>query len=188
MEPTENGNQNLPKVQKSVLGQEKKRCTVEGCDRIITAKGLCTVHYQRVRKNGSIALKRRQDGEGSVVNSGYISFWNGGDRKLGHIIVAETALGKSLPKGAVVHHVDGNKGNNDRENLVICENAKYHHLLHIREMAYRETGDYNKRKCSYCKEYDAKENLTSYSEETKYFHSECKRSYQKRKYAEKRAD
>ena len=47
-----------------------------------------------------------------------------------HREVAERALGKPLPKGAIVHHVDGNRLNNAPSNLVICQDASYHALLH----------------------------------------------------------
>lgn len=48
-----------------------------------------------------------------------------------HLIIAERALGKSLPAGAEIHHLDGNKSNNQNNNLIICQNRKYHGLLHI---------------------------------------------------------
>lgn len=47
-----------------------------------------------------------------------------------HRVRAEQALGKPLPKGAVVHHADGTKS--ERSVLVICESIAYHHLLHAR--------------------------------------------------------
>src|SRR5690242_4368171 len=49
-----------------------------------------------------------------------------------HVMLAEKALGKQLPRGAQVHHVDGNKQNNAPNNLVVCEDASYHRLLHQR--------------------------------------------------------
>jgi len=49
-----------------------------------------------------------------------------------HIAIAERALGHALPTGAVVHHHDRNKANNANRNLVICENASYHALIHAR--------------------------------------------------------
>ncbi len=70
-----------------------------------------------------------------------------------HVIIAENALGKILPKGAEVHHIDGYYWNNDRTNLVICENVKYHRLLHVRKRILDMGGDPNIHKtCSKCKQ------------------------------------
>jgi hypothetical protein len=49
-----------------------------------------------------------------------------------HVLVAERALGKFLPPGAMVHHVNEVKADNRGANLVICENHAYHQLLHRR--------------------------------------------------------
>ena len=50
-----------------------------------------------------------------------------------HILVAEKALGKSLPIRIQVHHVDRNGLNNKNNNLVICQDQAYHSLLHVRQ-------------------------------------------------------
>lgn len=47
-----------------------------------------------------------------------------------HVLRAEQALGRPLPHGAQVHHVDENRRNSANTNLVICENRAYHALLH----------------------------------------------------------
>ena len=46
-----------------------------------------------------------------------------------HTLIAEKALGKTLPPKAVVHHANGSR---DSGPLVICEDIAYHHLLHQR--------------------------------------------------------
>lgn len=75
-----------------------------------------------------------------------------GVSKLVHVIVAEAALGKSLPQGAVIHHVDGNNQNNSPSNLVICQDQAYHMLLHARQRVYDAGGDPNTQKiCTACK-------------------------------------
>lgn len=37
-----------------------------------------------------------------------------------HIYVMEQHIGKRIPKGMVVHHIDGNKQNNNLDNLLLC--------------------------------------------------------------------
>src|SRR5712671_1621022 len=69
------------------------------------------------------------------------------------------ALGKRIPRGAEVHHVDGDYTNNENTNLVLCPNRAYHKLLHIRTEAYVACGNANFRKCAYCRVYDSPSNL-----------------------------
>lgn len=52
-----------------------------------------------------------------------------------HQRVAERALGKPLPAGAEIHHVNGDPKDNRPANLVICQDAAYHDLLHARARA-----------------------------------------------------
>lgn len=71
---------------------------------------------------------------------------------LEHVIVAEKALGRYLPKEHPVHHHDRNPSNNVNANLVICENASYHALLHRRMLIVEAGGDPNINKlCPACK-------------------------------------
>jgi HNH endonuclease len=63
------------------------------------------------------------------------------DKKRIHRAVAERALGKPLPAGAEVHHVDGNIHNNAPTNLVICQDRAYHFLLHARTRIVRAGGN-----------------------------------------------
>ena len=68
-----------------------------------------------------------------------------------HILVAEKALGRLLPKGAQVHHVDGNPRNNSNRNLVICQDMAYHKLLHYRTRVVKAGGNPNTDKfCGDC--------------------------------------
>lgn len=49
-----------------------------------------------------------------------------------HLSAAESTYGGRLPKGAQVHHADQDRLNNKPSNLVICQDRKYHMLLHRR--------------------------------------------------------
>ena len=104
---------------------------------------------------------RRKNGEGYIRKDGYVQIGNAkkNERNLQHIKVAESVLGKKLPDGAIVHHINENKSDNRKENLVICENASYHSLIHQRMRALSECGNATWRKCAYCHNYDEPENL-----------------------------
>lgn len=58
-----------------------------------------------------------------------------------HVLIAERALGKRLPKGAQVHHFNEDRSDNRPQNLVICEGRTYHALLHTRARILRAGGD-----------------------------------------------
>ena len=73
---------------------------------------------------------------------------------LEHVALAEAAIGRKLPLGAEVHHVDRCRANNAPGNLVLCPDKAYHALLHTRQEAMDATGDPNKRRCKHCKQFD----------------------------------
>lgn len=52
-----------------------------------------------------------------------------------HRVLAEKALGKPLPKGAVVHHTKAPGDNHGPFKLVICPDQEYHLHLHARARA-----------------------------------------------------
>jgi len=54
-----------------------------------------------------------------------------------HRIVAEQMLGRPLKKGEIVHHIDGNKRNNDPSNLMVMTQSE-HCRLH-----FKKGGDVN---------------------------------------------
>jgi hypothetical protein len=94
-------------------------------------------------------------------------------RKREHVVIAEQALGKPLPKGACVHHVDGNGKNNAPGNLVICQNQAYHTLLHQRQRAMDACGDPSALRCFMCHGYGRQEDIVGPSGRT--VHRECRR-------------
>jgi hypothetical protein len=58
-----------------------------------------------------------------------------------HVQIAAAALGRTLPRGAEVHHVNGDKWDNRHSNLVICQDRAYHALLHRNLRILRAGGD-----------------------------------------------
>jgi hypothetical protein len=66
-----------------------------------------------------------------------------------HRLRAERALGKPLPSGAEVHHVDGTRDEDGP--LVICQDKAYHKLLHARMRIKAAGGNPNTdRICADC--------------------------------------
>ncbi|HRR37145.1 MAG TPA: HNH endonuclease [Clostridia bacterium] len=58
-----------------------------------------------------------------------------------HRIVAEQLLGRELLPGETVHHIDGDKRNNDPSNILILESQSEHAKLHMRERKFWNGGD-----------------------------------------------
>lgn len=114
----------------------------------------------------------------SIHTAGYIVI----NSKLEHITIAEQALGKKLPRGALVHHADQNKQNNERSNLVICPNESYHKLLHLRLKALAASNNAENRKCVYCKIWDNPNNLIERFKDggTEFRHAKCHSQYNSR--------
>jgi hypothetical protein len=82
--------------------------------------------------------KDHQSWKGGIIikPSGYVMVWRPGhpraDKHHGyvyqHILVMEEILGRPLDKDEQVHHLDGNRSNNSRENLIVM--TKFEHNSH----------------------------------------------------------
>src|SRR5437879_6088057 len=109
---------------------EEIRCQTEDCTNIIEhSSGYCKIHRQRFHRYGRHYNIIAPRGAGGFDSNGYYVISVNGRRVLEHIYKAEQALGKPLPKGAIVHHMNGVKYDNDTPlNLVVCPNQAYHLL------------------------------------------------------------
>lgn len=119
------------------------------------------------------------NGSGYVRIDGYKVFNINYKNILEHRLIVEKVLSKPLPKGATIHHLDENRNNNVNKNLVVCQDRKYHALLHTRMRAYRATGNVNCRKCPYCHQHDDPKNMY-YEHPGRFIHSSCKSKRRKR--------
>lgn len=111
-------------------------------------------------------------GHPRASNAGYV---------LEHVLIVERALGKPLPVGAEVHHVDEDKANNDTSNLVLCQDRAYHMLLHRRQRALDACGNANAHRCKYCGGYDNQDDITVENLRAGFFsayHRRCGARYQ----------
>jgi hypothetical protein len=156
----------------------KKICSIEGCGKTVFGHGWCNMHYARMRKYGHMERVARKQGAGWIAH-GYRLHSRASKVCPEHVMVAEKALGRPLPKGAVVHHVNEIRADNRGCNLVICPNQAYHALLHRRMRAYDACGHADWRKCRFCKQYDAPEKLYI-SPQGSIQHNPCAREYERR--------
>lgn len=115
------------------IREEFKLCEIEGCFEFTYATNTtyCKLHYQRNYRYGRTENVNRSDG--GIDSNGYKVITVDGVRNYEHIFVAEKALGKKLPEGAVVHHMNEDKLDNFTPfNLIVCPDQAYHLLLHRR--------------------------------------------------------
>lgn len=104
-------------------------CSVEGCDLLQTAKGLCPMHYERVKKYGEpgeAAPRRAKPGEGEwrLTQDGYLRRTRHGVTELQHRVVMEQAIRRPLEPHETAHHKNGDRADNRIDNLELWSSAQ----------------------------------------------------------------
>lgn len=161
------------------------RCKIPECGKKIKCGFLCSQHDARLRIYGDplAPLRRAKSGTGYIRKEGYRMI----GEKMEHVIMVEKVLGKRLPKGALVHHVNHKRADNRNENFVVCPSDAYHLMLHQRERALDACGNANWRKCTYCQQYDDPTNLKNCDKKAyPVHHAECARLDAQRRRAKPR--
>lgn len=120
-----------------------KQCCIDGCTNDISkgARGMCGMHAQRVRRYGdpdyiTPEWQRRVNNRKAMLNR-VTEVKPTTYRKLHgrheHRVIAEQILGRPLNRNEIVHHIDGNKHNNNPSNLEVMTQSE-HIKMHLQEM------------------------------------------------------
>ncbi len=140
-----------------------KTCSVDGCKRGAVKKGMCEKHWQRARQTKKVTYNGKQIPEYQAIYCQH----HGLD---------------CIPNGYEIHHIDGDATNNSIDNLQLVTREE-HAKIHADDRAEQACGHRDWRCCTFCKQYDSRENLVQ--DRTNFYHKECYREYQ-RKYRRNR--
>jgi hypothetical protein len=133
-----------------------------GCGLLTNGTPFRRGHHNRTEAyRNRMSLERYKGGRRIHRPSGYALIRESREQpwRHEHEVIAERVLGKPLPPGAEVHHVNFKRADNAHENLVICPNHEYHALLHVRTRALDACGHADWRKCTACKQWGPPEAL-----------------------------
>lgn len=128
-------------------------------------------HHGRLRAP-AVGTRRRRLGYVEIYDPGHPNAFKSG-WVAEHTVVVSRALGKAVPAGAHVHHVNEDRADNRPANLVLCDPA-FHRLLHQRTDALNACGNADWRKCTYCKAYDDPAQMKEEAAGGVFYHQRCK--------------
>lgn len=95
-----------------------------------------------------------------------------------HIIIAESmVVHRPITKEECVHHLDGDKKNNNPLNLVVLKNNTEHREKHREITALLKSGNKDMRQCRLCKKFDLPGNMYLNPSSNQFSHRECWKNY-----------
>lgn len=102
-------------------------CQIDNCGKKAISSNpivCCDVHYARWYRLGTFKLSKWH--KPTITKGGYLRTTINGKRGFLHKHIMEKHLGRKIifPK-EVVHHIDGNKFNNDISNLMIISQSEH---------------------------------------------------------------
>jgi hypothetical protein len=92
---------------------------IAGCEERVVSSSLCNMHYRRLLRTGKLGpVERKRALVGSGLDrKGYRVLYVAGKQYKEHRLVMERVLGRPLTTNENVHHIDGDRTNNDPSNL-----------------------------------------------------------------------
>ena len=151
----------MPEVREQI---NFKVCSIEGCGNPVKCKGICNKHYHVMLQTKKLKpcacgcgektsytfkhghhtrlFSSEEQSRRGQMNDGSALRGRGNNksyRKVGqrheHRAVAEQKLGRTLVKGEIVHHINGDKFDNRPENLEVMTQSEHikHHLTEMLE-------------------------------------------------------
>lgn len=158
-----------------------KICIIPDCGKPIKAKNMCNMHWKRDHIHGDpyYVNSYRKPGEGTFRNGYHLKTYNG-EQRSEHVVIVESVLGRKLNGAEEVHHVNRNKADNTKSNLVVCPSRAYHMLIHQRQRAFDASGNASYRKCKFCKTYSDPSAMGIFG--TSGYHYSCFNQWRKARY------
>lgn len=137
---------------RSVYSYNGQKCPIKGCKKPKEWLGHCGKHAQRIHRYGDpdyvtpeeIRLSRLRASQPNLGKAKKTTYLKLNGRHM-HRVVFEMFLGRKLKRNEIVHHIDGNRHNNDISNLEMMSQAR-HASLHHAEANNARNKNIKKRK------------------------------------------